>query len=249
MEDQIVRTIKDSIKVMKDTWSNDLAEIRSMLHELVGNLPTSKPSTLEFQRFCGENSEFWISQAEQYFDFYEIAENHKLSLASSYLDGAALTWYQWLFQNKQLVDWEHFAAKVLIRFRKRHLKLQVGRLANLWQVPTVTKYPSPFEAISPGFSEPDILSSCLAYVHPQRSDISNSLLPQNFDEKSEYPTKTDAHKMFDKMLNNCPNVFTLAPLDDQIEMSDEDDIDLDISEIQQFHGSPQRDMSERHVSS
>uniref|UniRef100_M1ATF9 Uncharacterized protein n=1 Tax=Solanum tuberosum TaxID=4113 RepID=M1ATF9_SOLTU len=31
---------------------------------------------------------------------------------------------------------------------------------------------------------------------------------------------------------------------DQIEMSDEDDIDLDISEIQQFHGSPQRDMSE-----
>ncbi|KAH0781188.1 hypothetical protein KY290_000786 [Solanum tuberosum] len=247
MEDQIVRTIKDSIKVMKDIWSKDLAEIRSMLHELVGNLPTSKPSTLKFQRFCGENSEFWISQAEQYFDFYEIAENHKLSLASYYLDGAALTWYQWLFQNKQLVDWEHFAAKVLIRFRKRHLKLQVGRLANLWQVPTVTKYPSPCEAISPGFSEPDILSSCLAYVHPQRSDISNSLLPQNFDEKSEYPTKTDAHKMFDKMLNNCPNVFTLAPFDDQIEMSDEDDIDLDISEIQQFHGSPQRDMSERYV--
>ncbi|KAH0636592.1 hypothetical protein KY289_036507 [Solanum tuberosum] len=154
MEDQIVRTIKDSIKVMKDTWSKDLAEIRSMLHELVGNLPT---------------------------------KNHKLSLASYYLDGAALTWYQWLFQNKQLVDWEHFAAKVLIRFRKRHLKSQ----------------------------------------------------------KSEYPTKTDAHKMFDKMLNNCPNVFTLAPFDDQIEMSDEDDIDLDINEIQQFHGSPQRDMSER----
>ncbi|WMV25974.1 hypothetical protein MTR67_019359 [Solanum verrucosum] len=120
----------------------------------------------------------------------------------------------------------------------------VGLLANLWQVPTVTKYPSPFEAISPGFSEPDILSSCLAYVHPQMSDISNSLLPQNFDEKSEYLTKTDAHKMFDKMLNNFPNVFTLEPLDDQIEMLDEDDIDLDISEIQQFHESPQRDMSE-----
>ncbi|KAH0744980.1 hypothetical protein KY290_032973 [Solanum tuberosum] len=198
MEDQIVRTIKDSIKVMKDTWSKDLADIRSILHELVGNLPTSKPSTIEFQRFC---------------------------------------------------DWKHFAAKVLIRFRKGHLKSQEGRLANLWQVPTVTKYPSPFEAIFPGFSEPDILSPCLAHVHPQRSDISNSLLPQNFDEKSEYPTKTNAHKMYDKMLNNCPKVFTLAPLDDQIEMSDEDDIDLDISEIQQFHGSPQRDMSERYVTS
>ncbi|KAH0757368.1 hypothetical protein KY290_020861 [Solanum tuberosum] len=247
MEDQIVRTIKDSINVMKDTWSKDLTEIRSILHELVGNLPTSKPSTLEFQRFYGENPELWISQAKQYLDFHEIAENHKLSLALSYLDGAALTWYQWLFQNKQLVDWKHFTVKVLIRFRKRHLKSQEGRLANLWQVPTVIEYPSPFEAISPGFSEPDILSPCLAHVHPQRSDTSNSLLPQNFDEKSEYPTKTDAHKMFDKMLNNCPKVFTLAPLDDQIEMSDEDDIDLDISEIQQFHGSPQRDMSESYT--
>ncbi|KAH0765411.1 hypothetical protein KY285_001282 [Solanum tuberosum] len=94
MEDQIVRTIKESIKVMKDTWSKDLAEIRSMLHELVGNLPT---------------------------------KNHKLSLASYYLDGVALTWYHWLFQNKQLIDWEHFAAKVLIRFHKQHLKSQVGR--------------------------------------------------------------------------------------------------------------------------
>ncbi|KAH0683073.1 hypothetical protein KY290_021660 [Solanum tuberosum] len=41
MEDQISRTIEDSIKVVKDTWSKDLAEIRSMLCELVGNLPTS----------------------------------------------------------------------------------------------------------------------------------------------------------------------------------------------------------------
>ncbi len=42
---------------MKDTWSKDLAEIHSMLHELVGNLPMSKPSTVEFQQFCGENPE------------------------------------------------------------------------------------------------------------------------------------------------------------------------------------------------
>ncbi|KAH0757682.1 hypothetical protein KY290_021175 [Solanum tuberosum] len=123
----------------------------------------------------------------------------------------------------------------------------IGRLGTL-RCESVNSLPQTTSQIA-GFSELDIISSCLAYVHPQRSDISNSLLPQNFDEKSEYPTKTDAHKMFNKMLNNCPNVFTLAPLDDQIEMSDEDDIDLDISEIQQFHGSPQRDMSKRHVSS
>lgn len=49
MEDQISRTIKDSIKVMKDSWLKDIAEIRSMLHDLVGNLATSKPTPVEFQ--------------------------------------------------------------------------------------------------------------------------------------------------------------------------------------------------------
>ncbi|KAH0781111.1 hypothetical protein KY290_000709 [Solanum tuberosum] len=103
MEDQISRTIENS-------WSKNLAEIRSMLQELVGNLTISKPNPMEFQRFC---------------------ENHNLYLSSSYLDGAALTWYLWLFQNKQLEDWEHFTAKVLICFYKRHLKSPEDLLANL----------------------------------------------------------------------------------------------------------------------
>ncbi|KAH0711928.1 hypothetical protein KY289_007887 [Solanum tuberosum] len=56
------------MKVMKDTWSEDLTEIRSLLQELVGNL----------------------QRAERYFEFYEITENHKLYLASCYLDETAL---------------------------------------------------------------------------------------------------------------------------------------------------------------
>ncbi|XP_010315171.1 uncharacterized protein [Solanum lycopersicum] len=138
MEDQISRTIEDSINVMKDTWSKDLAEIRSLLQEFVGILPTSKPSPVEFQRFCGQNPELWISQAERYFEFHEITENHKLHLASCYLDGAALQWYQWLFENKQLVDWKHFVEKVLIRFRKCHLKLHAYSLSNLQQWRNIT---------------------------------------------------------------------------------------------------------------
>ncbi|WMV47934.1 hypothetical protein MTR67_041319 [Solanum verrucosum] len=72
MEDQIYQTIKDSIKVMTDTLSKDLTNIHSMLRELVGTLTMSKPGTVEFQRFFGENPELWISQAECYFKFYEI---------------------------------------------------------------------------------------------------------------------------------------------------------------------------------
>ncbi|KAH0776167.1 hypothetical protein KY290_007578 [Solanum tuberosum] len=90
MEDQISQTIEDSVKVMKDTWSEDLTEVCSLLQELVGNLPMSKPNLVEFQRFCGQNPKLWISQVERYFEFYEITENYKLYLVSCYLDGTAL---------------------------------------------------------------------------------------------------------------------------------------------------------------
>ncbi|KAH0691027.1 hypothetical protein KY289_018385 [Solanum tuberosum] len=68
-----------------------------------------------------------------YFEFYEITENHKLSIALCYLNGTALQWYQWLFQNKQLADWKHFTEKVLIRFLKCHLESPEDSLSNLQQ--------------------------------------------------------------------------------------------------------------------
>lgn len=193
MEDQISRTNEDS-------WSKELAEIRSLLQQLIA---TNKPSPMEFQRFCGENPELWISQAKRYFDFYEIGENHKLFFASSYLDGAAMTWYQWLFQNKQLVDWEHFTAKVLIRFRKRNLKSMKGRLPNHWQ---------------------------------------------NYDEQSEYPTKTDAHKVFDERLTSCcPTVFVETQSDTPIEMASETGTYIESIAVQLFNEHPQRKVLERYV--
>ncbi|KAK4377837.1 hypothetical protein RND71_004133 [Anisodus tanguticus] len=65
-------------------------------------------------------------------------------------DWEALTWYQWLFRNKQLDHWKHFTAKVMILFGKQHLESQISRLANLQQVTSWIEYQSCFEAISPG---------------------------------------------------------------------------------------------------
>nr|XP_009788651.1 PREDICTED: uncharacterized protein LOC104236431 [Nicotiana sylvestris] len=140
MEDQIFRTIDDSIKSVKDSWSKDIAEIRSLLHELVENLTTSKSTPVEFRRFSGEDPEVWISQAERYFEFYGTSKNNKLLRASIYLDGEALEWFRWLLRNKQLMDWEHFVAKVRIRFRTEHLALLEGHIA------TIKEYSTEIEA-------------------------------------------------------------------------------------------------------
>ncbi|KAH0773585.1 hypothetical protein KY290_010722 [Solanum tuberosum] len=111
----------------------------------------------------------------------------------------------------------------------------------LEEVPSVTEYPNRLEVVLSNFCQPDILSPCLAHV-------TDSPLPQNYDEQSEYPIKIDEHKVFDEMLNsNCPKVFTVA-LDAPFEILDEDVIGPDGSKVQLFYGHPQIDMSERHVS-
>ncbi|XP_055809376.1 uncharacterized protein LOC129877868 [Solanum dulcamara] len=74
-----------------------------------------KPASVELGRFHGVNPESWVFQAD-YFELYGITEDHKLILASFYLDGDALEWYRWLFRNKQLFNWEHFTEKLLVRF-------------------------------------------------------------------------------------------------------------------------------------
>ncbi|KAG5585065.1 hypothetical protein H5410_045499 [Solanum commersonii] len=66
-------SICDSIQEMKDFICKDLTEFRSILLE---------------------NPEAWIVLAEHCFDFYKIEEDHKLNVASFYLDGEALKWYQ-----------------------------------------------------------------------------------------------------------------------------------------------------------
>ncbi|KAG5573838.1 hypothetical protein H5410_063604 [Solanum commersonii] len=245
MEDQKVLkvfvgdSIRNSIQEMKDCISKDLAEFRSMLLEVLGEKhPTSfEPKNtvmgVELWQFRGENIEAWIVQAEHYFNFYKIEEDQKLNVASFYLDGEALEWYQWLFRNNQLIDWMHFAEKVRIRFKQR-------KYASLQEVPSVPEYPNRLEVVSSDFCQPDILSPCLAHV-------TDSPLPQNYDEQSEYPIKIDEHKVFDEMLNsNCPKVFTVA-LDAPFEILDEDVIGPDGSKSPVVLWASSIDMSERYV--
>lgn len=62
--------------------------------------PRHKLAFVEFGRFNGSRPEAWIFQAKHFFDFYDILAEHKLTVASFYLDGEALKWYRWLYQDK-----------------------------------------------------------------------------------------------------------------------------------------------------
>ncbi|KAH0753918.1 hypothetical protein KY290_024188 [Solanum tuberosum] len=204
MEDQKVLkafdgdSILDSIQEMKDFISKDLAECRSMLLEVLGEKATSSepPNTVtnaKLWQFGGKNPEAWIVQAEHYFDFHKIEEDQKLNVASFYLDGEALKWYQWLFRNNQLIDWPHFSDKVRIQFKQKGFESTGGRFSNLEQVTYVTEYQNCCED---SLGESGLLFPSHTYVHPQWRNITNSVLSQYNGEQSECKRNTNAHKVF-----------------------------------------------------
>ncbi|KAG5629804.1 hypothetical protein H5410_001521 [Solanum commersonii] len=62
------------------------------------------------------NLEGCCYRAERYFAFLGFAEEYWLPLPSFYLEGETLTWFDWLFRNKQFFDWVHFKMKFTQRF-------------------------------------------------------------------------------------------------------------------------------------
>lgn len=103
---------------------------------------------MKFEQFRGEHTKAWIFQTESNFYFYGIEDSQKLTMASFYLDGDPLGWYQWLFRNKQLIGWEHFAEKARVQFKPKDLESAEDRLENYRQVTTVSEFQGHFEAIT-----------------------------------------------------------------------------------------------------
>ena len=52
-----------------------------------------KLASIEFQRFHSNDPDTMIFQAERYFDFHSIPEDHRMLLASFYMEGNAAMWF------------------------------------------------------------------------------------------------------------------------------------------------------------
>ncbi|XP_009772399.1 uncharacterized protein LOC142181190 [Nicotiana tabacum] len=129
-------------------------------------------------RFSGENPLDWVLRAEQYFTFYNISSEHKMSWASFYMDGEALKCYHWLFRNKQLAGWDHFVDKLFIHFRGRNRDAPDRRLAILRNFTTVDVY------------------SARAAAIPSWNNMANSPLPQYWNAHAKYTNLNVTHKVF-----------------------------------------------------
>ena len=71
---------------------------------------------LNIPRFDGTNMTSWIFKILQFFDYHATPDDERLQIASFYLDGAALSWFQWMHRNNQLTTWADFLNALEMRF-------------------------------------------------------------------------------------------------------------------------------------
>lgn len=66
------------------------------------------PFKMDIPRFDGTDALGWIFKIDHFFNFHNTQEEQRISIASFYLDGPALNWYQWMYNNNQLTSWTNF---------------------------------------------------------------------------------------------------------------------------------------------
>ncbi|KAL0419109.1 UNVERIFIED_CONTAM: hypothetical protein Sradi_1324400 [Sesamum radiatum] len=90
--------------------------------------------------FDGSNPLDWIFQAEQFFTFYQVAQEHRLDLISFYMQGDAWSWFKWMFTNRQLSSWDAFILSLELRFGPSSFDNHEAMLFKLHQHSSVIEF-------------------------------------------------------------------------------------------------------------
>ena len=103
---------------------------------------------LDFPRFNGnEDPTSWIYRAEQFFEFQNIVEEKKISLAAYHLEGEAQLWYQILKEEERVITWPLLKEGLYTRYGPTEFDDFFGDLTKLKQMGSVRKYQSQFERL------------------------------------------------------------------------------------------------------
>jgi hypothetical protein len=90
-----------------------MASLPTIPHDLSPNLRLPK---LELSHFDGTNPLEWLFQADRYFAFHHTPDEQRVDIASFYMSGQALSWFQWLYTHNRLTTWATFSQAMEQRF-------------------------------------------------------------------------------------------------------------------------------------
>lgn len=79
--------------------------------------PSPKPHMkLDVPHFDGQDPVGWIFKISQFFDYQGLLDHERITVASFYMDGPALSWYQWMTRNRFISSWSALLQALESRF-------------------------------------------------------------------------------------------------------------------------------------
>jgi len=92
---------------------------------------TNHRMKLDVPRFNGIDPLGWIFKINQFFEYHGTLEHDHLTIASFYIEGRALAWFQWMTSNGQFTSWPVFLQALYTRFAPSQYEDPTGALFKL----------------------------------------------------------------------------------------------------------------------
>lgn len=95
---------------------------------------------LEVPMFNGDGVSGWLFQIEHFFHIHFTPPDQRLIIATFYMTGHALDWFQFMSRTHELPNWETFRRELELRFGPSTFINHEANLFKLHQTTTVTAY-------------------------------------------------------------------------------------------------------------
>jgi hypothetical protein len=137
---------------------------------------------MHFPKFDGEDPQYWMTCAHNYFDLYAVDPAMWVKCSTMQFTGAARRWLQSVEHQLVGVDWPSFCRLIRERFCRDQHELLIRQLFHIKQTSTVQEYVDRFvnliEQLFAYTPNPDHLAYTTRFVDGLRDDIRAIILVQ-----------------------------------------------------------------------
>ncbi|KAA8542122.1 hypothetical protein F0562_023274 [Nyssa sinensis] len=150
---------------------------------------SSKTAKLEFPRFAGDDPTEWFNRVNQFFEFQNTPEIHKVSLAAYHLEGEANQWWQWLRRTLQeegrALSWTSFEDELWTRFGPSECEDFDEALSRVRQTGSLRDYQRTFERYGNrvrGWTQKALVGTFMGGLKSEISDGIRMFKPRTLQE-------------------------------------------------------------------
>lgn len=103
---------------------------------------------LEVPRFDVSDPSGWIFKITKFFEYHFTPDHKCLTIASFYMEGLSLSWFQWMTCIAQISSWFGLLQALEARFAPLQYEDPMGILFKLTQSGSINDYLSEFESLA-----------------------------------------------------------------------------------------------------